>query len=55
MTLLEAIATGKPHKREKDNFVYFVPPVGGIAYSQADVLATDWEVIDPDNLEVSNG
>ncbi len=42
MTLIEAIKTGKPHKRKHDNFVYIVPMVGGIGYSQADVMAEDW-------------
>lgn len=46
MTLLEAIKTGKPHRRKNDDYVYFVPHVGGIGYSQADVLADDWEVND---------
>lgn len=57
MTLLEVIKLGLPHKRKHDNYVYFVPHVGGIGYSQQDVLAEDWEVagrkieIDiPDNL-----
>jgi hypothetical protein len=46
MKLYEAIATGKPHKRKNDNYVYFVPHVGGIGYSQQDVMADDWVVSD---------
>ena len=46
MTVVEAIKSGKPHKRKNDNFVYFVPMVGGIGYSQADIMADDWEVVD---------
>ncbi len=44
MTLFEAIKSGLPHKRKSDDYVYFVPHVGGIGYSQADVMAEDWEV-----------
>lgn len=44
MTLLEVIKLGLPHKRKNDNYVYFVPHVGGIGYSQQDVLAEDWEL-----------
>lgn len=47
MTLIEAIKTGKPHKRKHDKFVYIVPMVGGIGYSQADVMAEDWELASP--------
>lgn len=54
MTLLEAIKTGKPHRRKNDNYVYFVPHVGGIGYSQADVLADDWEVNDGKSSLLSN-
>lgn len=42
MTLIQAIKTGLPHKRLNDNYVYFVPHVGGIGYSQADVMSDDW-------------
>jgi hypothetical protein len=54
MTLVEAIKTGKPHKRKSDNFVFFVPQVGGIAYSQADVLAEDWETLPKPKPDLSN-
>jgi hypothetical protein len=46
MTLFEAIKSGKCHRRKNDNFVYFVPMVGGIGYSQDDVLANDWEIVE---------
>ena len=42
MTLTEAIKLGLPHRRKSDKYVYFVPHVGGIGYSQADVMAEDW-------------
>jgi hypothetical protein len=54
MTLLEAIKTGQPHRRKNDNYVYFVPHVGGIGYSQADVLAEDWELATKPKLDLSN-
>lgn len=54
MTLVEAIKTGKPHKRKSDNFVFFVPQVGGIAYSQSDVMAEDWEVLPAPKLDLDN-
>jgi hypothetical protein len=44
MKLHEAIESGLPHRRSGDNFVYFVPHVGGIGYSQEDVMANDWIV-----------
>lgn len=47
MKLHEAIKTGKPHRRKNDNYVYFVPHVGGIGYSQGDVMAEDWELLEP--------
>lgn len=46
MKLHEVILTGKPHRRKNDNYVYFVPHVGGIGYSQQDVMAEDWMVAD---------
>jgi hypothetical protein len=52
MTLLEVIKLGLPHKRKNDNYVYFVPHVGGIGYSQHDVLAEDWEVAGPKKIEL---
>jgi len=55
MTLLEAIKSGRPHKRKNDNFVYFVPQVGGIAYSQEDVLADDWEIVSSKTEENEDG
>jgi hypothetical protein len=54
MTLIEAIKTGKPHRRLNDNYVYFVPHVGGIAYSQEDVMADDWIVGDGKTSLLSN-
>jgi hypothetical protein len=52
MTLLEVIKLGLPHKRKNDNYVYFVPHIGGIGYSQQDVLAEDWEVAGPKKIEL---
>jgi hypothetical protein len=52
MNLLEAIKTGLPHKRKNDDYVYFVPHVGGIGYSQQDVLAEDWEIAGQRKIEL---
>lgn len=54
MTLFEAIKSGKPHRRKNDNYVYFVPHVGGIGYSQSDVMAEDWELAIPIKIDKSN-
>ena len=42
VTLIEVIKLGLPHRRQSDKYVYFVPHVGGVGYSQADVMADDW-------------
>lgn len=54
MKLHEAIATGRPHRRQNDDYVYFVPHVGGIGYSQQDVMADDWIVSDGKTSLLSN-
>lgn len=54
MTLFEAIKSGKPHRRKLDKYVYFVPHVGGIGYSQSDVMAEDWEIAVPPSVDMTN-
>jgi hypothetical protein len=54
MNVTDAIKSGKPHRRKSDKFVYFVPQVGGIGYSQADILAEDWEIVPIPVVDNSN-